>query len=298
MSTHAGSNGGSATTNAGVGGVEGPLALEIVDTLTLLAPRGYASLRVAIEREPLRAGAFTAVLDRAFEAPPVKPDVGVDLEGMRAVLDEALGDLLRAMGARTGERSVAALRVERENVTARGASQVRVALLDAEEQEIFAIELPPRALRQLIFTDALFELTHELGPRIASAQQAFVRDIEGHDDWAFDQATRTLSLARGALPWRTYDASLLGTWARESETFLWAWANREVAPSSVDEVAKVRDALAVDPGLGAFRRSTIPCEKRFAGALAQLAAAQLGALGVFSGDYGAGELFLAVLERR
>jgi hypothetical protein len=93
-----------------------------------------------------------------------------------------------------------------------------------------------------------------------------------------------------------YRAQVVGSWARESETLLWAWANEEMPETCRALSRAAREGAKSEPGLGALRRPHLPADEPFAFALAQLAAARQGARGVYPAAHEQGVIYLAILR--
>jgi hypothetical protein len=167
-------------------------------------------------------------------------------------------------------------------------------LRDDDGADVRAIELGPADLAALVFTDALFDALAATEPAAARGQAALDAAVAGHDDWTYDAGTGALALTKGVLPWRTLRAEVLGSYAHESATFLWGWANGHLDPRSVRAVTALRDAARASQGLGALVRPSLPCEEGFALRLARLAAARVGATGIYRASYGPGVLAFAV----
>jgi hypothetical protein len=268
-----------------------PLALEIHDALMVIAPRGWQSVRLCLARRAdgsPRVAELSTTLGPAGSRP--KPDLGVQAGAFHGVLNEALADLERAARDAGIPWSAITLVATRESP-----ERARLELRDDADATVHAVTLDAPVLAHAMFSEALFDLIETTLPEADRRQESLLADIAGHDEWNYDQSTTTLTLSKGVLPWRSYRAEIVGTWAEPSETWLWAWANRSLAPSSRRAVETVRDTLRATAGLSAFARPSFPCDERFASLLALVAAARMDARGVYPASYGEGVAYLAVL---
>lgn len=260
------------------------LCLELLDLCQVLRPRGWR--QIELRRDAF--GALNLIDQRDGEGVPV-PRLGVPEEHWLSALGANFGELTARLGRRAPEWSRDAL-----SVSAVGADGLATVRAIHEGREVAAHELGPEQSQELLLTEPLFQWLDELLPRVDALQTKLEGDLHGHDDWAFDQNTLELTLARGALPWRQWRASLLGTWAEESGTLLWGWANRHVAPTCTQAIRAFRGAVEGRAGFNFFRRAETPMEEALAATLASCASAELGARGMYRASYGPGMLYLAV----
>ncbi len=262
-----------------------PLAMEIVDALTVIATPGWTAVTLAVEHRAARPHAHSIVAtERAPTAP--RAELGLDAGEVRAALDEALADAERLVGEPGCLREV---RVSRD-----GDLQATVTLLGEGPRLLAEQTLDERALPHRVYTEALFSAA--LAARsLDEGQRALSEEAQGHDDWEYDARSARLELRKGVLPWRSYRAQVVGTWARESETFLWAWGNEEIPDTAKALARAAREGAAREPGLGALRRPHLPADEPFASALARLAAARAGARAVYPAVYDHGVIYLALM---
>jgi hypothetical protein len=261
------------------------LAMEIVDALTVIATPGWTSLALSIGRREGRPYAHSIVANERTSSAP-RAELGLDLGEVRAALDEALSDVDQALGARGVASEM--------HVTRDGDHRAAVALLSEDKRLLAESVLDERHLPHRVYTEALYAAAREASA-IDAGQKRLADEAQGHDDWEYDAKTARLELKKGVLPWRSYRAQVVGTWAKESETFLWAWANQELPETSTDLAKRARQSALAEPGLGALRRPHLPADEPFASALARLAAARAGARGVYPAAYDHGVIYLAVV---
>src|SRR5258708_1006256 len=103
------------------------LALEILDALMVVAPRGFVAVDLALERTAtgaLRVRELTSHL--GGDAPLPKPALGVEPGAFHGVINEALSDLAAAVSSRGESVEVARARIERD-----GDASARVLLFGA-----------------------------------------------------------------------------------------------------------------------------------------------------------------------
>lgn len=261
------------------------LALEILDTLVVIATPGWTELSVTIER---RDGAPYAHSIVAREKSPRGPraELGLDLGEVRASLDAAIAELDVALG-RGALASLALHRSSDEHVV--------VASLASDGRMLSEQTVDERLYPYRVYTEALFDAALAAS-KIDDGQRALSAEAQGHDDWEYDARSLELQLKKGVLPWRVYRAQVIATWAKESETLLWAWANEELPERSKSLSIAARDSTRSHAGLGALRRPHLPADESFASALARLAAARVAAWAVYPAVYESGVIYLGILR--
>lgn len=266
------------------------LALEIHDALALVATAGWRTVRMDLTRGSdgtLRVAQWTTTLSETRTR--ARPDLGIEPGAMFGVLNEAANDLAaltRSMGiAWSGESLLA----ERD-----GDTRALLSLADASARIEHTIELGPGDLDELLFTDALFTAAAESEPAIERLERALDGRAEGHTGWGYDQESGVLDLTRGNERVLQVQAEAIGSYAFESETWLWAWANPAIDPERARLVRSVRDWAARQTGLSAFCRPTLPCAESFADTLARIVATRGGAQGIYRAVFGKGVLLLAI----
>lgn len=257
-----------------------PLALEILDALVVVATPGWIEVEVVLERRGEKATAYTIV---ALQSAPAaaRADLGLDLGEVRASLDEALSELDPAT------RSITVLRD--------GDERAVLSLLGADGAVIDEVAVGEMHYPYRVYTEALFDAARGASV-IDEGQRALVAEAQGHDDWEYESRTAELLLKKGVLPWRVYRAQVIATWAKESETLLWGWANQELPETARAMARAALEGTRNQPGLGALRRPHLPADEAFASALARLAAARAGARAVYSAVYESGVIYLAILR--
>jgi hypothetical protein len=263
------------------------LALEILDTLVVIATPGWTELSVSIERRDAKPFAHSIV---ARERAPrdARAELGLDLGEVRASLDAALDELDELLG----RGALASLAVHRASDV-----DATVALLASDARLLAEVPLDERLYPYRVYTEALFDAALAAA-KIDEGQRALSAEAQGHDDWEYDAKTLELQLKKGVLPWRVYRAQVIATWAKESETLLWGWANDELPERSKSLSNAARESTKSHPGLGALRRPHLPADEPFAGALARMAAARVGAWAVYPAVYESGVIYLGVLRER
>ncbi len=260
------------------------LALEILDALVVIATPGWTEVEVTVDRRDDKAFAHSIVA-HALTSVAARAELGLDLGEVRAALDEALSELAREAGP-----SLRALIVVRD-----GDERAVLSLHAADGAVIDEVPVGDALYPYRVYTEALYEAAY--GARsIDEGQRALVAEAQGHDDWEFESRTAELALKKGVLPWRVYRAQVIATWAKESETLLWAWANDELPETAKAMARRVLDGTRNQPGLGALRRPHLPADEPFASALARLAAARAGARAVYPAAYENGVIYLAILR--
>jgi len=101
--------------------------------------------------------------------------------------------------------------------------------------------------------------------------------------WRYDgnEASLRFELEGGEL---VMPAQVLGSYSRTQYSWCWSWANATYKPIDWNAVAQLRDHLSQSVGAGALWRPGFFSDERFALLVAQLAAEQLDALGIFARD--------------
>lgn len=263
-----------------------PLSLEILDALVVIATPGWTDVEVTVDRRDDKPYAFSIVA-RASSASAGRVDLGLDLGEVRAALDEALIDVERELG---GQARLSSLRVTRD-----GDDRATLRLFAANEAPITEVVIDESLYPYRVYTEALYEAA--FGARVIDeGQRELVTEAQGHDDWEYESRTAELLLKKGVLPWRVYRAQVIATWAKESETLLWAWANNDLPETAKAMARRVLEGTRNQPGLGALRRPHLPADEPFASALARLAAARAGAWAVYPAAYENGVIYLAVMK--
>ncbi|MDP3274761.1 MAG: hypothetical protein Q8Q09_06155 [Deltaproteobacteria bacterium] len=262
------------------------LSLELIDALTVIATPGWTAVELSLALREDRPFAASLVSEGSEEG-LARAAMGLDPGDVRAALDEAIAELAEQVCARPV--TLARVRVERT-----GDEYAHVEAWDTRGVSCLVCAIDGRHLPTRVYTEALYAQGLEAAERMDAGQRALAAQAQGHDDWEYDARTTQLSLKKGVLPWRTYEAQVLGSWARESETLLWAWANEELPPTCAALARSVREGTRTEPGLGALRRPHLPADEPFAMALARIAAARTGASAVYPAVYEAGVLYLAI----
>lgn len=263
------------------------LSLEILDALVVIATPGWIEVEVTVGQREGKSFAHSIVAtERASRE--ARAELGLDLGEVRAALDEALSELRAALG----ERPIATVIVRRE-----GDARATVTALSSEPRILHEQTIDERLYPYRVYTEALFDAAREAST-IDAGQRALSSEAAGHDDWEYDGRTLELQLKKGVLPWRIYRAQVVATWARESETLLWGWANDELPERTKTLASAARESTRSSPGLGALRRPHLPADEPFASALARLAAARAGAWAVYPASYESGVIYLGILRDR
>jgi hypothetical protein len=263
-----------------------PLSLEILDALVVLATPGWTDVEVTVARRDDKPYAHSIVVRRA-NASCKHVDLGLDPGEVRAALDEALCDVDRAT---VNKGRVTILRVSRD-----GDERATLRLFAENEKPIAERVVDETLYPYRVYTEALYEAAFAARV-IDEGQRELAAEAMGHDDWEYESRTAELLLKKGVLPWRVYHAQVIATWAKQSETLLWAWANDELPETAKAMARRVRQDARHQPGLGALRRSYLPADEPFASALARLAAARAGAWAVYPAPYEHGVIYLAIVK--
>jgi hypothetical protein len=192
---------------------------------------------------------------------------------------EDLGD------AWTGQRA----RLSREGATP------ELVLMDAAGEVQSRFTLDASLVADLVVTDALFGAIDRANGVLDTRQQAFEAQTKGFREWGFDNDTGILSfvLANGQ-PLRG-PGIVVGSWGKDSATWMWSWGNDSAGPKAHAATAPIRDAALDAPGLAALRKRTFPCSLALASHLAVIAASRIGADGVFGGRHPGGVVFIAAM---
>lgn len=262
-----------------------PLTMEIIDALTVLARPGWQQLSITVERVPERVFA-SSIVESAGQWKDLRADLSLDPAEVRASLDEALSDLCK----------LSATEVTHLSIVRDGDKSACLTAKSANDETLFECSLDERHVPHRVFTEALFEAALSAAARIDRQQQWLAEQALGHDDWEYDGRYAKLVLKKGVLPWRSFSAQVVGSWAKESETLLWAWANRELPPAATVLSRKLREQPALEPGLGVLRRAHIPSDEGFASALARIATARSDANAVYPAVYENGVIYLAIYK--
>lgn len=266
-----------------------PLALELLDAVTVVATGGWHSVRLELETkagQPKVAKVFTNL---GPEGAQQKPELGVQPGSFFGVINEVLPELQHQLEHQNVRWSAHAVLVEK---TGDGA---RIRLVEPSGSDAQVIALSRGDLAHLVFSDALLGLLKQSDEELAAKQDEFIADALGYDAWRYEEALGTLHLVKGELPWRKYKAQALGTWSEQQDAFVWAWADPALDDGCKQGARRVKAEAENEPGLSALLRPSMPGDLGFAWALSRAAAVKLGARGIFKGENSRGSFFLAVL---
>ncbi len=261
--------------------------MEIVDALTVIARPGWQQLELTVEATGDRVFA-SSIIESKGQWIEERADLGLDPVDVRAALDEALGDLVKS-----SSKKIATLSIERD-----GDRKCHLAAKDQADAVLFECTLDERHSNHRVFTEALYSAALAAAARIDAQQQWLASQALGHDDWEYDSRYAQLVLKKGVLPWRSFSAQMIATWAKESETLLWAWANQDLAPPSTELSRRMHAQPPSEPGLGVLGRAHIPADEGFASAMARLATARSDADAVYPAVYENGVIYLAIYKDR
>jgi hypothetical protein len=256
--------------------------------LLAMMPRGWTSIRIDIARDGANNFVHLTNLNTQLRtggtAPPA---LGLDKNELVGAMNEALGTIASNLG--DAWRGLAA-RMDRSEDG--GALLVLVGPDGAEQSRI---ALVPDAVDSLLLSDALFDALDATRPRAHAAQVAFEEAIRGFQRWDLvqDRAELSFVLADG----RTWamNGQLIGSWSKDSESWMWGWQNESVHPACGALARSVREGARDRKGLAALTTGSFSAKKPFAVELALHASALIGARGVFLGDFGAGIAFIAAM---
>lgn len=265
------------------------LACEVADCVTVVAPRGWKSVALQLERksDQLRVTQVDAKLEGA---PAPKPDLGMDdaarLGGISAALTDAL-HLLHHQGVDwQGGRAT---------ITRPSADRRVLSLFNDDGRPAFSVNVPGEYVQALFLSDAFLDALAEAEPRIAKRQEELSQRVAGSTRWAFSQPERQLTFEFADRPKLVVPAQFLGTWSPEDESWLWGWANTSVDEKCTNLVEAALKPDHQEPGMAVFWREKFPCEPDFAARVAMLAADRMGATGVYRGAVGGASAYLALM---
>ncbi len=126
---------------------------------------------------------------------------------------------------------------------------------------------------------------------VARARSRMLEDVRANRPWNVDLGTGELTLGGDR-----HSAQILGTFARESQTFLWAWGNPGAAEwgPSLGLVNALRILAESTPGLACFGERIVPAARVNPNELGLVAAELSGRHPLFVGGYDGGAAFLMV----
>jgi hypothetical protein len=265
------------------------LASELADSVAVAVPRGWTQVNLSLD---LRGGQVrvTNIDAKLSGAPAPSPELGMDVASRIGGLSAALTDALHLLHRQGIDWNAA-----RATLSRPGPGQLVLTLINSDGRPASSVSVPREYLDALFVSDALLEELHGAGPALSRMEEETATRLSGLQTWNYSQPDRRASFIFPDRPKLEVPAQILGTWTRDDETWLWAWANSSVEPGCTDLVEQALQPDARAPGAAVFWREKYPCEEGFAHKVAQLAAHRMGAKGVFRGRAGDAILYLALM---
>jgi hypothetical protein len=125
---------------------------------------------------------------------------------------------------------------------------------------------------------------------VGRARARMLEDVRAKKAWNVDLATGELTIGDAK-----HKAQILGTFANESSTFLWAWANPGAPGWTASlEVVKTLQQKGAQPGYAVLGLAELSADLVNPNEIAFVAAELAGGHPVFVGQYGGGAAFLLV----
>ena len=150
-------------------------------------------------------------------------------------------------------------------------------------------------LRSLVWTAPLFQALAETEAAEAQQSKETAAALAGSKRFAIDMRLGQISFDDGKGP--RWQFQLLGSYLHDTTTFLWGWANDQVAPPLMEKMDALR-ASSTAPGLRALWEPSLVCPALCAERLARHAAVRVGAAGVYCAPFastkGKGFMMLAL----
>jgi hypothetical protein len=254
-----------------------------------MMPRRWSSVRFEVERDD--AGRFRRLtkLDAEIGAgggampPALGRDQGALVAAMNAALATVAGDIEEAWIG-TGGRM--------DRVADGSAALV---LLGPDGAEQTQLTLAADTVDCLVLSEALFDAFDATRAAAQATQLEFQQTIQGFQRWDVAQDRGELSFVLGDGKTWSLRGQAIGSWARDGDSWMWAWANDSVAPEFSVDAGRVRDVAKGHKGLAAMTTPKFAARQAFAVELALHVGAIMGAQGVFPGPYAGGLVFIAAM---
>jgi len=266
------------------------LACEIADSVAVAVPRGWSQVTLSLD---VRGGQVrvTGMDAQLKDAPPPKPELGMDVAARIGGLSAALTDVLHQLHHQGIEWDAAKATLSRP-----GPSQIVLSMFNADGRPVSAVSIPKEMIDALFVSEPLLDALARSQAQMDLLESETSARLAGLAKWHYSQPERKATFEFGDRPKVEIPAQILGMWSPEEEAWLWGWANSAIEPGCTDlvEAAFAPDDRA--PGLAVFWREKYPCEETFAHNIARLAAVQMNAKGVFRGRAGKATIYLALME--
>jgi hypothetical protein len=255
-------------------------AMDALDTLEPLVPRGWRHATVELERagELLRLRRVAARFEGASAPVEPYPDLGFSSPEWMAAVGSAFTRLRQYLLEDGITWDGVSARCEREELT-RG----RVTLLDRDGRPAIDIPIGEDIASGQLVNAELLRIFEESSEEWGQRQEELQEDIHGFRRWEYDEAGGVLVFESPGLGREEFPALLLGSYSNVQHSWCWAWANRSYQELDHARLLQVREEALEYEGLGALCRGGFFCDEEFAFNVALLAADDLGGSGVFVG---------------
>ncbi len=118
-----------------------------------------------------------------------------------------------------------------------------------------------------------------------------------YDSYWFDQTSSTLQFKNNDEVLLEFKVICVGTWAQESNTWMWSWAN-ESFTIEIRKDGEVLKGLKEFTGYGVFEKQGFECDESMAYEVVAMAVNYLNALGMYKIPGGKSDLFVALIESK
>lgn len=92
-----------------------------------------------------------------------------------------------------------------------------------------------------------------------------------------------------------FNIIFIGSWARSSNSWVWAWANKKMTDNVKDNSLKIKELQKVT-GFDIFSNPSFECDENMAHELTSFAVEQLKAKGMYISPSGNTQLFMAIMS--
>ena len=264
-------------------------AVDLHQLTMAMMPRRWSCVRFEVERDAATRFQRLTKLDAEIGEgggampPALGRDQGTLVAAMNGALATIAGDLGEGWLGLGGRMDRAA------------DGSAALVLLGPDGAEQSRLTLAADTVDSFVLSDVLFDAFDATRAAAQATQLAFQQAIQGFKQWdaVTDKGELSFVLADGK-PW-SMRGQAIGSWARDGDSWMWAWANDSVAPAFSVDAGRVRDVAKGRRGLAAMTTPKFAAKQAFAVELALHVGAIMGARGVFPGPYGGGLVFIAAM---
>lgn len=266
------------------------LCCELVDAAQVLAPRGWKKLEVSLDNRggQLRVTQLDAQLD---EAPPPKPELGIDADARLGGMSAAFTDLLHALHHEGVDWAGTRAALNRP-----APNQLTVSLPNPDGHLAAGIGVPPEFLDALFISEQLLTALAETEPKLEEMQRRTKERLSDMVKWSYSQPEKSLTFDMVKGPPLKLRAQIIGMWADADESWLWGWANSAIEPGCTNLIDDALQPHLRQTGFAALWREKYPCDEGFGAKIALYAAYRADAKGVYRGRVGPAWAYFALME--